>query len=166
MYVDAYHTGDQKLRQLRSRFIIYLNLAPIVWMSKKQATVETSVFGAKFVAMKLGMETLQGLWFKLQMMGIPVAGPSSVYGDNMYVIRNTQRPESTLKKKPNSVCYHAVRESVAMGKMRTAYVSSNENRADICTKIILGCQNQQNLVRKSCMTFMTTVIPSPTRAEW
>jgi hypothetical protein len=33
----------------------------IDWVSKKQATIETSVFGAKFVAMKHGIETLQGL---------------------------------------------------------------------------------------------------------
>jgi hypothetical protein len=29
-----------------------------MWHSKKQATIETSVFGAEFVAMKQGMEAL------------------------------------------------------------------------------------------------------------
>ncbi len=38
------------------------------------------------------------------------------YGDNMSVIKNTSKPESTLKNKNNAVCYHAVKESVAMGK--------------------------------------------------
>jgi hypothetical protein len=33
------------------------------------------------------------------MMGIPIDGPAFVYGDNMSVIHNTQRPESMLKKK-------------------------------------------------------------------
>jgi hypothetical protein len=31
------------------------------WHLKKQSTIETSVFGAEFVAMKQGMEALQGL---------------------------------------------------------------------------------------------------------
>jgi hypothetical protein len=31
------------------------------WVSKKQATIETSVFGAEFVAMKHQIENLQGL---------------------------------------------------------------------------------------------------------
>jgi hypothetical protein len=42
-------------------FLIYLNMAPIVWHSKKQSTIKTSVFGAEFVAMKQGMEALRGL---------------------------------------------------------------------------------------------------------
>ena len=60
-------------------------------------TVETSVFGAEFVAMKNGMETGRGLRFKLRMMGIPIDGPAFVYGNNMSVVYNTQRPESMLK---------------------------------------------------------------------
>ena len=39
-------------------FFIFLNDALIQWFSKKQATVETSVFGAEFVAMNIFMETL------------------------------------------------------------------------------------------------------------
>jgi len=38
-------------------------------MSKKQATIETSVFGAEFVAMKIGIETMRGIRYKLRMMG-------------------------------------------------------------------------------------------------
>ena len=51
-----------------------------MWKSKKQPTVETSVFGDKFVAMKHGMENLHGLRYKLHMMGVPLSGPSYVYG--------------------------------------------------------------------------------------
>ncbi len=40
-------------------FKILLDL--IDWVSKKQAVIETSVFGAKFVAMKHGIEKLRGL---------------------------------------------------------------------------------------------------------
>lgn len=73
-------------------------------LSKKQSTIETSVVGAEFVAMKAGMMKLRGLRYKLRMMGVEIAGPSYIYGDNMSVIHNTQRPESTLKKKINSIC--------------------------------------------------------------
>ena len=76
--------------------------------SKKQATIKTSVFGAKFVAMKIGMESLRGLQYKLRMMGVHIDGPSLIYGDNMSVIYNTQRPELPLKKKSNLIAYHAV----------------------------------------------------------
>ncbi len=42
------------------------------------------------------------------MMGIPVDKPSYVYGDNMSVVTNLSRPELTLKKKLNSICYYTV----------------------------------------------------------
>jgi hypothetical protein len=146
LFVDSDHAGDQRTRQSRTGFIMYLYMAPITWFSKKQSTIETSVFGAKFVAMKQGMETLRGLRYKLRMMGVPLSGPSYIYGDNMSIIHNTQRPESTLKKKSNSVCYHAVREAVAMGECLTGHVSTHDNPADKCTKIIPGGQKRDHLV--------------------
>ncbi len=146
LFVDSDHAGDQRTRRSRTGFVIYMNMSPITWFSKKQSTIETSVFGAEFVAMKQGMETLRGLRYKLRMMGVHLSGPSFIYGDNMSVIHNTQRPESTLKKKSNSVCYHAVREAVAMGECLTGHVSSHDNPADICTKIIPGGQKRDHLV--------------------
>jgi hypothetical protein len=32
-------------------------------------------------------------------MGIPLSGPTYVYGDNKSQVTNSSRPESTLKKK-------------------------------------------------------------------
>jgi hypothetical protein len=125
-----------------------MNMALIVWHSKRQATIETSVFGAEFVAMKHGMETLRGLRYKLRMMGVPISGPSFIYGDNMSVIHNTQRPESTLRKKSNSICYHAVREAVAMGECLTGHIDTNENPADICTKVLPGGRKRDYLLSK------------------
>jgi len=103
-----------------------------------------SVFGAEFVAMKISMESLRGLLYKIRMMGVGISGPSYIYGDNMSVIHNTQsqRPESMLKKKSNSICYHAVRESVAMGESLTGHIGPNENVGDLATKVLYGKKRQ------------------------
>ena len=146
LFVDSSHADDKLTRRSRTGYFIYMNMAPIAWLSKKQATIETSVFGAEFVAMKLGMEALRGIRYKLRMMGVEITGPSYIYGDNMSVIHNTQRPESTLKKKSNSICYHAVRESVAMGESLTGHISTHENPADLATKIIPGGRKRDYLV--------------------
>ena len=55
MFVDSNHTGDKQTRKSRTRFLIYCNMVIIDWVSKKQQTIETSVFSAKFVAMKHGL---------------------------------------------------------------------------------------------------------------
>ena len=50
-YVDAYHAGESITCISRTGFFVYLNMAPVYWMSKKQASVETSYFGSEFIAM-------------------------------------------------------------------------------------------------------------------
>jgi hypothetical protein len=116
LFVDSDHPGYQFTRRSRTGFLIYLNMAPLVWFSKRQPTVESSVFGAECVSMKNGIETCRWIHYKLRMMGVTLAGPILVYGDNMSVVHNTQIPESVLKKKSDSICYHVVRKSAAMGE--------------------------------------------------
>jgi hypothetical protein len=146
LFVDSDHAADKLHRRSRTGFIIYLNGAPIIWYSKKQGTIETSVFGAEFVAMKTGFEVVRGLRYKLRMLGIALDEPAYCYGDNMSVIHNTQKPESTLKKKSNSICYHYCREAIAMGEMMTAHIRSEDNPADICTKLIPGGMKRDRIV--------------------
>jgi hypothetical protein len=69
-----------------------------------------------------------------------------VYGENMSVVHNIQRPESVLKKKSNSICYHAVRESDSMGELIIGNVPSVGNPAHICTKVVPGGQKQNHLI--------------------
>ena len=97
-----------------SGFFIFLDTALIQWFSKKQATIETSVFGADSLALKTFMETLRGIRYKLRMMGVPIPVPSYIYGYNMLVIHNTQLPVSTLKIKSNSICYYSDHESAVL----------------------------------------------------
>jgi hypothetical protein len=65
----------------------------------------------------------------------------------MYGVHNTQRPESVLKKKANSICYHAVRESAAMGESIIEHVPPADNPADIFTKVVPGGQKWNHLIR-------------------
>ena len=114
-------------------FLVYLNNAPVYWISKKMS-VESASFGSEFMAMKHFCEYLRVIWYKLRMMGIPCQGPSYIFGDNQSVLANTSHPESTLKKKSISIAYHFVREGVLRDEWWTAYVKSVDNPSDILTK--------------------------------
>jgi hypothetical protein len=80
-------------------------------------------------------------------MGVTLSGPRFVYGDNMSVFHKTQRPESVLKKKSNSIYYHTVRESDVMGESIIGHVTSVDNPAHICTKVVPGDQKRNHLIR-------------------
>jgi hypothetical protein len=144
--VDYDHAEEHFARRSRTGFVIYLNMAPIGWFSKRQPTMESSVFGAEFVAMKNGIETTRGLCYKLMMTGVAIDGPTYIYGDNMSVVHNTQCPASALKKKINAICYHAVRESAAMGESIIGHVPYVKKPADICTKTVPGGQKRDQLI--------------------
>jgi hypothetical protein len=146
LFVDSDHAGEHFTRRSRTGFVIYQNMAPIVWFSKRQPTVESSVFGADFFAMKKGIETTRGIHYKLRMMGVAIDGSTYVYGDNMLVVHSTQRPESVLKKKSNAICYHAVRGSDAMGESIIGHIPYVNNPADICTKAMSGGQKPEHLI--------------------
>eukprot|EP00956_Cyclotella_meneghiniana_P019238 scaffold32809_cov47-Cyclotella_meneghiniana.AAC.3 len=138
MFVDSDHVGDKVSRRSRTGYVIWANSSIVDWFSKKQATIEASVFGAEFCAMRHGVETLRGIRYKLRMMGIPVDGATGIFGDNMSVVNNSSKPESTLKKKSNSICYHLVREAVAMGEALVAHIPTKKNFVDLFTKCLSG----------------------------
>ena len=71
----------------------------------------------------------------------------------MSVIHNTQQPESTLKKKRNSIAYHAVRELVVMGESLTGHVGTNSNVADLATKVLVVKKRQTMVNRLLCSIY-------------
>ena len=46
------------------------------------------------------------------------------------------------------MCYHAIREYVAMEEMLTAHIRTAENLAELDTKVIPGGQKRDHLVSK------------------
>lgn len=137
-YVDADHAGCHATRRSYTGVLIYVNSAPILWYSKKQNTVETSSFGSEFIAARIAIELIEGLRYKLRMMGIPIDGPTGVFCDNESVVTNSTQPESCLKKKHNAIAYHRVREAQAAGTIQIAKEDGKTNLADGLTKCLPG----------------------------
>ncbi len=76
------------------------------------------------------------------MMGVAIDGATYIYGDSMFIIKKTSKPEFTLNNKSNAVCYRAVRESVTMGETLTVHLADAENPADLMTKVLLRSKFQ------------------------
>jgi hypothetical protein len=133
-FVDSDHAGDKMTRRSRTGVLIFANRAPILWHSKKQNSIESASFGSEFSALKTATELIEGLRYKLRMMGVPLEGAAYVKADNMSVIKNSTIPESTLRKKSNSIAYHYVRERCAAGVLQISYEPTGTNLADMLTK--------------------------------
>ena len=137
-FVDADHAGCRVTRRSHTGVICFVNRAPISWYSKRQNTVETSTFGSEFIAMKTAVELVEGLRYKLRMFGVPLDGPTNIFCNNEAAVKNVTNPESTLKRKHNSIAYHRAREAIADGTIRVAKEEGETNLRDLLTKLLNG----------------------------
>ena len=137
-FVDANHAGDKTTRRSQTGILIFINMAPIMWFSKKQNAVETSTFGSEFTAMRTAVEMIRGLRYKLRMFGVPIEGPTNIFTDNEAVFKNASIPHSVLSKKQHSISYHMCREAVADSTIRVGKEDTETNLADPFTKVMVA----------------------------
>jgi hypothetical protein len=72
------------------------------------------------------------------MLGVELAGPAMMFGDNTAVIISTSIPSSQLKKKHNACAFHRIRECVAMKVIDLMHIPSIHNLADVLMKPLGG----------------------------
>ena len=124
-------------RRSRTGVLIYVNKAPIIWWTKRQNTVETSTYGSELVAMRIAVDMIKALKYRLWMFGVEIMDEETkIFGDNQSVVTNTSVPESTLKKKHHSVNFNYVREAVAARVALIFKVGTDSNLADLFTKLL------------------------------
>ena len=107
-FVDSDNAGESLTRQSQTGFIVMSDNAPIYRHLKKQTSVDTSTFGNEMMAMKRAEDYIRGFRYKLRMFGIPVEEPSYMYGDNQSVLVGSTKPESTIKKKAQSIAFRFI----------------------------------------------------------
>jgi hypothetical protein len=125
--VDANHTHDKVTGGSVTGLFCFVGNKPVSRRSKRQASVQTSTFGAEFTAIKKAVE--EGIGFK-------VGKPTPIVVDNMGVVLNASNPGSTLNKKSVALLYHFVQEHVANDVMEIRKIDTADNYADPFTKAL------------------------------
>ena len=112
----------------------FLNQTPVEWYAKKQATVEVATYGSEFVAARIASEQIIGMRTTLRYLGVPVHGPTRMFGDNGSVIASSTVPHSPLKKRHQALSYHFTREAIASDALDYQHIPGEVNGADIVSK--------------------------------
>ena len=133
-YVDANLYHDLVTGRAVTGILHLVNQTPFEWFSKKQATVEAATYGSEFVAAKLATEQSLAARITLRYLGVPVEGPTYMFGDNASVVTSSTVPHSPLKKRHHALAYHLVREAVAGKIIKFYHLPGDLNPADILTK--------------------------------
>jgi hypothetical protein len=135
-YQDANLMHDLVTGRSMTGILHVLNQTPIQWFSKKQNVVETATYGSEFMAARQAVEQIMDLRYTLRMMGIPIDGPSWMFGDNQSVLTSSTIPHSSLNKRHNALSYHRVREAIAAGVINFMHVEGKCNPSDVMTKFL------------------------------
>ena len=145
-YVDAEHAGNLMTRRSHSGLLLYLQNTLVLWYSKRQNTVESSIFGSEFIALQMAVKMIEALCYKLRSFGVPIEGPTDIFCDNKSFVTNSTVSTSILNSKHNAICYHRVREAQTTGTVQVGWISGKYNKADLATKTTLSTKMRHDLV--------------------
>ena len=112
----------------------FMNKTPFDWYAKTQSVVNTATFGAESTAARTAIEQMRANKMTLMYLGVPIIGPSVLFGDNESVVNTTCRPHGKLHKRHLMLSYHYVREALATGQYVYSFVSGKKNPSDILSK--------------------------------
>ena len=135
-FEDADNVSEKVTRLSQTGILIFWNQAPVMCLSKKQNSVKTSTFGSEFTALKLAVELVIALWYKLRMFGLPLEGPTDILFNKKAVFKNISTPESVVRKKHHSITYHICRDAVADLICCIAKEDTKTNLEYLFTKIL------------------------------
>ena len=143
VWFDSNHAHDVVTRKSITGMMLFLGRTLVKHVSRRQGAIESSTYGAEFMAGRMATEELKGIRFLLRSFGKPVKAPSLLLGDNLGMLQSSKIPDGSLKKKWCAVSYHLCREAVAIGISCPRKVSTNENVSDCLTKALTGTALQQ-----------------------
>ncbi|XP_019265012.1 PREDICTED: uncharacterized protein LOC109242633 [Nicotiana attenuata] len=119
----------------------------ISWKSKKQRTVSRSSADVEYRSMASTMAELTWIHGLLEELGMQVDLPMELYCDNKAAIQIASNPMYHERTKHIEIDCHFIRERLQQGMIKTSYVPSKDQIADILTKA-LGKQLHNEMVCK------------------
>ena len=134
-YTDADWGGNLDTRRSTSGILITLGKSVILWKSKGQITVAHSTMEAEFKALANGVS--YSLWLEelLRELGSDKPG-TNMFCDNQGCILALNGKNYIGRSKHNEIHFHVVKERMESSTITVNYIQSEENVADMLTKIL------------------------------
>lgn len=134
VYFDSNFAHDELTRKSVTGSLTMVGRTPIASFVKRQGCIATSTYGAEMIACKVGVEEAIDVRAYCRSLGVPIPKKTRVIGDNLGQLQSCCNPGAEMKKKTYSVCYHFIRENVAVGNIELLKIDTKLNYADFNTK--------------------------------
>ena len=145
MYSDSDFAGDKDKRISVTGYILYLSNVPIAWKSKSQKSVTLSSSEAEFVAMSEAVKEIRFVYQLLKSIGMKVKIPVKMRIDNVGAIFMAENVTTSNRTKHIDTRFNYVREYIQDEFLEIKFVRSEDNRADIFTKNVIGEINAKHI---------------------
>ena len=117
-----------------SEYSFHIGQGVVTWSLKKQYIIALLSTESEYIALAHAMK--EGLWMRTFLSEIQDAPRETIElsSDNQGVIMLSKDNKLHQCMKHIDICYHFIREAVEDGQIRTNYVPTDQNPADIFTK--------------------------------
>ncbi|TFY50793.1 hypothetical protein EVG20_g11324 [Dentipellis fragilis] len=134
-YADADGNAAED-RHAISGYAFMVNGGAVSWSSKRQEIIALSTTEAEYVAATHAAK--EALWLRSLIAEIfePIAGATTLFGDNQSAIALTQDHQYHARTKHIDIRYHFIRWIVENGSLRLIYCPTDEMVADTLTKAL------------------------------
>lgn len=133
-YADADWAGDQDSRKSMNGMVSLINTGAISYKAQQQQVVALSTTEAEYIAGSEGSKEIVWISRFLGELGIELTKKPLLLGDNQGALKLIKNPEFHQRTKHIDIKYHFVREKFEAGIFDIAYVSTDEQKADLFTK--------------------------------
>lgn len=146
-YCDADWAACPTTRRSITGFILKFGDSPISWKSKKQHTISRSSTEAEYRS--LAALTAEIVWVTnlYKELGVKLTEPALIHCDNKSALQIAANPVFHERTKHIEIDCHFIREKIQKGLIKTAYVNTKDQQADLLTKA-LGRTQHDSLTTK------------------
>lgn len=137
-FTDSDWATDSCDRKSYSGFVMFMAGGAIAWESRKQSVVALSTMEAEYIALCQGTKETVFNRCLLHEMGFEdyIESPTPIFCDNQSASFMVKNPTVQKKSKHIDIRYHYIREKYEDKEIDVKYIPTNENAADILTKIL------------------------------
>nr|XP_016512632.1 PREDICTED: uncharacterized mitochondrial protein AtMg00810-like [Nicotiana tabacum] len=146
-FCDADRASRPVSRKSVTRYVMKLGDSLVSWKSKKQCTISRSSAEAEYRSMATAVSEILWLTGLCKELSAEVELPVELFCDSKAAIQIVANPIFHERTKHIEIYLHFIREKIQQGIVKTRYVMSRDQEADMFTKA-LGRSQHDYLIGK------------------